>query len=206
MVRCYGMNESANDAVGMFSDMVDSGIQPDGISFISVLSACSHAGLVDKGWELFRKMANYGVDRWEEHYACMVDLLGMAGQLNKALELIESMPVKGGKDVYGALLGACRIHNNIDLAERLFVLDSQNAGRYIILAKMYEDAGRWTDAAGVRKALREKQIKKQPGCSAVEVDCILHTFGVEDESHPLKGQIFDTLEQLEKIIEEDLIE
>ncbi|KAF9615500.1 hypothetical protein IFM89_023882 [Coptis chinensis] len=157
MVKCYGMNGNVNDALVMFSEMVDSGIHPDGISFISVLSACSHAGLVDKGWELFRSMGDYGVEQWEEHYACMVDLLGRAGQLNEALELIESMPVKGGKDVYGALLGACRIHKNIELAEeaaeRLFVLDPQNAGRYIILAKMYEDAGRWTDAARVRKCL-----------------------------------------------------
>ncbi|KAF5185502.1 Pentatricopeptide repeat-containing protein [Thalictrum thalictroides] len=209
MIRCYGMNGLADSALKMFSQMVDCGIHPDGISFICVLSACSHAGLVDRGWELLRKMGDYGVETWEEHYACMVDLLGRAGKLDEAVKLIESMPIKGGKHVYGALLGACRIHNNIELAEevaeRLFVLDPNNAGRYILLAKMYEDVGRLNEAATLRKTVGKKQIKKQFGCSAIEVDCVLHTFGVEDKSHPLEGQIFDTLEQLGRVMEEGLI-
>ncbi|KAF8405471.1 hypothetical protein HHK36_010377 [Tetracentron sinense] len=206
MIRCYGMHGHAKEALKMFTQMVESNINPDGIIFLCMLSACSHAGMVDKGWEIFKKMEDYGVEKGDEHYACMVDLLGRGGCLNEAVEFIKTMPVKAGKDVYGALLGACRIHNNIELAEevaeKLFLLDSDHAGRYILLAKMYEDVRRWEDVARVRKVIKEKKIRKPLGFSAVEVDCVLHTFGVEDESHPLTGQIFDTLERLERVMQE----
>ncbi|KAL5702412.1 hypothetical protein ACHQM5_027634 [Ranunculus cassubicifolius] len=210
MIRCYGMNGLTNDALELFYKMIDSGIQPDGISFISVLSACGHGGLIDKGWELFGNMRDYGVERWEEHYACMIDLLGRAGQLDEALTLFKSMPMERGKSVYGALLGVCRLHNNLQLAEevaeRLFILDPQNAGRYILLAKMYEDAGKLTDAARLRKTMKEKHVKKPLGSSVIEVDSMLHIFGAEDKSHPLKGKICDTLGQLEKVMEDDLVD
>ncbi|KAK9164603.1 hypothetical protein Syun_005505 [Stephania yunnanensis] len=209
IIRCYGMHGLGNEALDMFSQMLKCGIKPDGISFICVLSACSHAGLLQKGWELFEKMENYGIPKGDEHYACMVDLLGRAGRLDESLEFIKSMPVSPGKDVYGALLGACRIHSNLELAEevaqKLFVLDPHNAGRYLILAKMYEDVGRRKDAASVRMLMREKQVKKPLGCSAIEVDSVFHAFGVEDEMHPMKDQIFETLKQMEKVKEIELV-
>ncbi|XP_043708432.1 pentatricopeptide repeat-containing protein At3g12770-like [Telopea speciosissima] len=207
MIRCYGMHGHAHEAIDLFSRMVETGVKPDGISFVSVLSACCHVGLVDEAWKLFYKMEDYTVEKNDEHYACMVDLLGRAGYLDEAVKFIENMPVEAGKNAYGALLGACRIHNNIELgeevAERLFVLDPNNAGRYIILAKMYEDAGRWEDVARLRKVMRLKKIKKPLGCSTIEVDNVIHTFGVEDESHPMTGQIFDTLERLEVLVGEE---
>ncbi|KAJ4966073.1 hypothetical protein NE237_017922 [Protea cynaroides] len=207
MIRCYGMHGHAHEAIDMFSRMVETGVKPDGISFVSVLSACSHVGLIDEAWKLFYKMGDYGVGKNDEHYACMVDLLGRAGYLDEAVKFIENMPVEAGKDAYGALLGACRIHSNIELgeevAEKLFVLDPDNAGRYIILAKMYEDAGRWEDAARLRKVIRVKTIKKPLGYSAIALDNVVHTFGVEDESHPMTSQIFDTLERLEKMVVQD---
>ncbi|KAL6198752.1 hypothetical protein ACLB2K_028541 [Fragaria x ananassa] len=151
MMRCYGMH-----------------------------GAC-RGGMVAKGLEIFEKMEEYGVEKNEKHYACIVDLLGRAGLLDRAVQFIESMPIQAGKDVYGALLGACRIHNNIELAEetaeKLFVLDPENAGRYILLASMYEDVGRWEDAARVRRLIREKNIKKPTGRSSIEVECIYHTQG-----------------------------
>ena len=207
MMRCYGMHGHADEALEMFSGLVEAGLQPDGIVFLCLLSACSHAGMIVKGREFFKRMEDYGVEKREEHYACMVDLLGRAGCLDEAVDMIRTMPVQAGKNVYGAMLGACRIHNNLELAEeaaeKLFVLDPDNAGRYVILAKMYEDAARWEDAARVRKVLREKNIRKPVGCSSIEVDCIHHTFGVEDESHPFTEQIFDTLERLDRIIDEE---
>ncbi|XP_010255237.1 PREDICTED: pentatricopeptide repeat-containing protein At3g46790, chloroplastic-like [Nelumbo nucifera] len=207
IIRCYGMHGLADEALEIFSQMVDSGVRPDGICFVCLLSACSHVGWVDKGWELFGKMEDHGVEKRDEHYACMVDLLGRAGRLNEAVKFINEMPVEAGKDVYGALLGACRIHNNIELAEkaaeRLFILDPDNAGRYVLLAKMYEDAGRWEDAARLRKLMKEKQVRKPLGSSMVEVDSVVHTFGVEDESHSMKVEIFDTLESLRRVMAED---
>ncbi|KAI3754170.1 hypothetical protein L1987_53948 [Smallanthus sonchifolius] len=101
-------------------------------------------------------MEDYGVERGHEHYACMVDLYGRAGLLMEAVEFMKSMPMPPGKDVYGALLGACRMHNNIELAEvvaeKLFVLDPNSGGRYVTLAKIYGDGGRLKDAAAVRKS------------------------------------------------------
>lgn len=209
MMRCYGMHGHADEVFQMFSQFEESGLHPDAVVFLCLLSTCSHSGMVAKGLDIFEKMEDYGVEKNDKHYACIVDLLGRAGLLDRAVKFIESMPIQAGKDVYGALLGACRIHNNIELAEetaeKLFVLDPENAGRYILLASMYEDAGRWEDAARVRRLIREKNIKKPTGCSSVEVDCIYHTFGADDESHPYKHQIFDTLERLDMIMEEAIV-
>ncbi|XP_038905146.1 pentatricopeptide repeat-containing protein At3g46790, chloroplastic-like [Benincasa hispida] len=207
IIRCYGMHGFADEALNMFTRLEEAGLKPDGVLFLNLLSTCSHAGLIAKGHEIYEKMEGYGVERKEEHYACMVDLLGRAGFLEQAVEFIEGMPVQAGKDVYGALLGACRIHKNIELAkeigEKLFILDSQNAGRYMILASMYEDAGQWEDAAKLRKLLRDRNVRKPVGCSSIEVDRIHHVFGKEDETHPFTEQIFDTLEKLESIMEAD---
>ncbi|OAY77698.1 Pentatricopeptide repeat-containing protein, mitochondrial [Ananas comosus] len=207
MIQAYGNHGHASEALEVFDEMLQRGVAPDDICFVCVLSACSHAGLVDKGFEIFEMMENYGVEKGQVHFACMVDLLGRAGQLGRGLELIRNMPFKPEKDVWGALLGACRINNNIELAEeaanRLFLLDPDNAGRYAALAKMYEDVGRWEDAARVRKAMRDRGVKKPLGCSMVEVDAEVHAFGVEDESHPMAGVIFDVLEQLQRVAEEE---
>ncbi|GAV78583.1 PPR domain-containing protein/PPR_2 domain-containing protein [Cephalotus follicularis] len=208
IIRCYGMHGFVDEALRLFSQLVEVGLRPDGVIFVALLSACSHAGKVMKGWEIFEKMENYGVKKTSEHYACMIDILGRAGRIDEALEFIKKMPLQAGKDAYGALLGACRIHNNInvaeEVAEKLFVLDPDNAGRYIIMAKMYEDAGRREDAARLRKALRQNNIRKPFGYSSIQVDSIQHTFRVNDEYHPLKEKIFDTLERLNETIYDKL--
>ncbi|KAA0052934.1 hypothetical protein IC582_015131 [Cucumis melo] len=207
IIRCYGMHGLADEALNMFRRLEEVGVKPDGLIFLNLLSACSHAGLVAKGREIYKKMEAYGLERNDKHYACMVDLLARAGFLEQAAEFIEAMPVQAGKDVYGALFGACRIHNNLELAkevgEKLFILDPENAGRYMILASMYEDAGQWEDAAKVRKLLRDRNIKKPAGCSSIEVDRIHHVFGKKDETHPFTEEIFDTIEKLERLMEED---
>ncbi|XP_015951438.1 pentatricopeptide repeat-containing protein At3g46790, chloroplastic-like [Arachis duranensis] len=204
IIRCYGMHGLAEEALSMFQQLVESSVKPDGVLFLCLLSACSHAGLLKQGWHLFLSMETYGVKKSEAHYACIVDLLGRAGDLNKALEIIQTMPIQPGKNVYGALLGASRIHKNMELAEfaaeKLLVLDPNNAGRYVILAQMYEDAGRWEDAARVRKIIKEKEIKKPIGYSSVELESGHQKFGVNDETHPFTTQIFETLLSLDRIM------
>lgn len=204
IIRCYGTHGLAREALSMFRQLVESGLCPDGIVFLCLLSACSHAGMLAQGWNLFQTMETYGVVKGEAHYACMVDLMGRAGDLEKAVDFIQSMPIQPEKNVYGALLGACRIHKNIELAElaaeKLFILDPNNAGRYVILAQMYEDAGRWQDAARVRKVIREKEIKKPIGYSSVELESGHQKFGVNDETHPFTAQIFETLLSLDRIM------
>ncbi|KAJ7953181.1 Pentatricopeptide repeat [Quillaja saponaria] len=233
IISGYATNGYVYEALLLFHAMLKDGVigAPDSATLVGILPACAQAavihagfwihsyiiksgmqldaalGMLEKGWQMFESMEAYGVEKMEEHYACMVDLLGRAGYLNKAVEMIESMPMKAGKNVYGALLGACRIHNNIKLAElaadKLFVLDPANAGRYVILAKMYEDSGRWDDASRLRKLLREKEIRKPTGYSSIEVDSIRHVFAVKDESHPFTEPIFETLEGLDRIMNED---
>lgn len=204
MIRAYGTHGHADEALKLFSQLIDSGLCPDGLIFLCLLSACSHARMISEGLELFEMMEQYGIEKTHEHYACMIDLYSRAGLIDEAIEFIRTMPIEAGKDAYGALLGACRIHNNIELAEevtkRLIGLDPENAGRYLILVKMYEDAGRYQDAARLRTTLRDKKIRRPVGFSAIEVDYNLHTFGAEDESHPFKEQIFDTLHKLEVLM------
>lgn len=209
MIRAYGIHGHADEALRLYTQLLDNGLTPDSQMFCCLLSACSHAGMVTEGLDLFEKMESYGVEKRHEHYACMIDLYSRAGKIDKAIEFIRSMPIEAGKDAYGALLGACRRHNSIELAEevakRLMKLDPENAGRYLFLVKMYEDAGRYDDAARLRKTLRDKKIKRPVGFSAIEVDHTLHTFGVEDESYPSREQIFDTLHKLEMVMEHECI-
>ncbi|TKY58322.1 Pentatricopeptide repeat-containing protein [Spatholobus suberectus] len=204
IIRCYGTHGLAQEALSLFRQLVEAGLRPDGIVFLCLLSACSHAGLLELGRHLFRTMETYEVATSEAHYACIVDLLGRAGDLEKAVEFIQSMPIQPGKNVYGALLGACRIHKNMELAElaaeKLFVLDPDNAGRYVILAQMFEDAGRWQDAARVRKIVKEKEIKKPIGYSSVELESGHQKFGVNDETHLHTTQIFQTLLSLDRVM------
>nr|KYP31274.1 hypothetical protein KK1_048536 [Cajanus cajan] len=204
IIKCYWTHGLAQEALALFQQLVESGLRPDGIVFLCLLSACSHAGLLEQGWHIFHTMETHGVAKSEAHYACIVDLLGRAGDLEKAVQFIQSMPIQPGKNVYGALLGACRIHKKIELAElaaeKLFVLDPDNVGRYVILSQMYEDSGRWQDAARVRKVVKEKEIKKPIGYSSVELESGHHKFGVNDETHLYTTQIFQILLSLDRVM------
>nr|GEU65162.1 pentatricopeptide repeat-containing protein At3g46790, chloroplastic-like [Tanacetum cinerariifolium] len=204
MMRGYGMHGNPQEALNLFSDFLKNGLHPDGVVFLCLLSTCSHAGLVTKGREIFKQMEDYGVEKGHEHYACMVDLYGRAGLLTEAVEFIETMPILPTKDVYGALLGACRMHNNIELAEvvaqKLYVLDPESGGRYVTMAKIYGDCGRLKDAAAVRKVMVTKNIKKLFGFSSIKVDSVFHTFGVEDETNSRTIEIFEALAGLDKVM------
>eukprot|EP01018_Ginkgo_biloba_P037432 Gb_29874 [translate_table: standard] len=181
MIAGYGMHGHGEDALELFSQMRQRGVKPDHITFVCVLSACSHAGLVDEGWKWFECMRrDYCITPRSEHYACMVDLLGRAGRLNEAEDFIQKMPLKPDADVWGALLGACRIHGNIQLgervAERLFNLKPKKVGYYTLLSNIYASAGRWDDVAKVRTMIKDKGLKKAPGSSFIEVNNRVHAF------------------------------
>ncbi|KAL5557476.1 hypothetical protein UlMin_039712 [Ulmus minor] len=171
IIRCCGMHGHASEALQMFSEFLESGLELDGVMILCLLLACSHAGMVTEGCRVFEKMELYGVEKNEKHYACMVDLFGRAGFIEQAVEFVKTMPLQPGKDVYGALLGACRIHNEMEIAEetakKLLALDPENSMGYLSLAHMYEDAGQWEEAARLRKELREKKIRKLTGTSSI---------------------------------------
>ncbi|XP_077240053.1 pentatricopeptide repeat (PPR-like) superfamily protein [Tasmannia lanceolata] len=157
-------------AVGLFSRMLEEGLSPDSVAFTVVLAACSRAGLVEEGCRYFDSMKNnYHIVPSSDHYACMVDLLGRAGHLKTAFELIKLMPVGPHAGAWGALLGACRLHGDIELGEivagHLFNIEPHNPGNYVLLSNIYADANRWSNVSDVRNKMRERGIRKVPGCT-----------------------------------------
>ena len=161
-------------AVKLFNQLVQSGVKPNHATFSSVLHACSHAGLVDEGFSLFNFMLKqHQVIPHVDHYTCIVDLLGRTGRLNDAYNPIRTMPITPNHAVWGALLGACVIHENVELGEVAarwtFKLEPENTGNYVLLAKLYATVGRWGDAEKIRDMVNEVGLRKLPAHSLVEV-------------------------------------
>ncbi|XP_068652245.1 pentatricopeptide repeat-containing protein At3g12770-like [Aristolochia californica] len=207
MIAGHGVNGQAKEAADLFSRMVKEGFQPDNVTFTSVLSACSHTGLLKEGWDFFNQMTNiYGLTPKSEQYACMVDLLGRAGQLDEAIEFIKAMPIEPDVSVWGALLGACRIYNNMELgayaAEKLFELDPKDPGYYVLLSNLYAFSGKRDDAKRVRELMKTRGLRKPPGCSWVDLGGTIHEFYVGDESHPQFSKIYKKLSELEERMKE----
>ncbi|RWW56987.1 hypothetical protein BHE74_00036261 [Ensete ventricosum] len=186
MILGYGMQGELEAAINLFDLMKDEGLEYDRVSYIAVLSACSHAGLVERGKRYFDQMLAQNIRPTQMHYACMVDLLGRAGLMTEAAELVRSMPFEADSNVWGALLGACRIHGNIELAQlaaqHLFKLKPGHCGYYILLSNMYAEAGRWNEADQVRALMKSRKVKKNPGCSWVQIGNKLRAFLVGEGS------------------------
>ncbi|XP_027356594.1 pentatricopeptide repeat-containing protein At5g04780, mitochondrial-like [Abrus precatorius] len=144
--------------------------------------------------------AMFGIKPTQEHYACMIDLLGRAGKLNEAVELVNSVPFEANGSVWGALLGAARIHKNIELgqkaAEMLFALEPEKSGTHVLLANIYASAGMWGNVANVRKLMKDSKVKKEPAMSWIEVKDKVYTFIVGDRSHSRSDEIYVKLDQL----------
>jgi len=185
--------------------MLDEGVAPNNITLTSVLSACNHAGLVDDAKKYFESMKEtFGIDRTEEHYACMIDILGRAGKLEDAMELVNNMPFQANAAVWGALLGASRVHRDPELgrmaAEKLFTLEPEKSGTHVLLANTYASAGMWDEMAKVRKLMKDSNVKKEPAMSWVEIKDKVHTFIVGDKSHPRTREIYGKLAELGDLI------
>nr|GMD35949.1 pentatricopeptide repeat-containing protein At2g13600-like [Ipomoea batatas] len=157
----------AIEALEIFKDMLIAGEKPDHVTMIGVLCACSHAGLVEEGRQYFYSMREYDLEPLKDHYTCMVDILGRAGCLDEARNLIESMPIPPDGVVWGSLLSACKTHGDMELgkhvAEKLLEVDPENSGPYVLLSNMYAELGRWKDVAGVRKLMRQDSPVAAPG-------------------------------------------
>eukprot|EP01018_Ginkgo_biloba_P008204 Gb_25654 [translate_table: standard] len=201
MIDGYGMHGYGDEALAVFYRMQQVGMIPNDSTFVTVLSACSHAGLIDEGWRCFLCMSrDYGLTPNVKHYACMVDLLGRSGHLDEAKLFIKQMALEPDAIVWGALLSACRTFCNVELAEsvaeHLFELEPENGGNYLLLSNIYAQAGKWDDAAKVRNIMKDKGLKKRPGCSWIVVKNMVHTFLVGDVSHPQSEKIYALLESL----------
>ncbi|PON74123.1 Tetratricopeptide-like helical domain containing protein [Parasponia andersonii] len=195
MILGYGMLGELDIAFSLFEAMRKDGVEPDSVSFIAVLSACSHRGLVEEGKKYFKEMQDQNIERTQTHYACMVDLLGRAGLMEEASELIRGLPFVPDANVWGALLGACRIHGNVELgtwaAENLFRLKPQHSGYYVLLSNMYAEAGRWNEANLVRELMKSRGVKKSPGCSWVQIRNQVHAFGAGERIERLDSDIWN---------------
>ncbi|KAJ1290742.1 hypothetical protein BS78_02G268400 [Paspalum vaginatum] len=195
------MHGRALDTIIFFRSMVREYFSPDEITFVALLSACSHGGLLEAGQHYFEAMTHvYNVKQQVEHYACMVDLLGRRGYLEKAVCLIKEMPMKPDVVVWGALLGACRIHGSVKIGrqviKQLLELEGISGGLFVLLSNMLYETHQWEDMKRLRKLMKERGTRKDMGVSSIEVDNRIHEFGVEDIRHQSSSEIYAALDQL----------
>ncbi|KAL9226480.1 hypothetical protein vseg_002288 [Gypsophila vaccaria] len=200
MICGYAYHGFAEEALKIFEDMKREKVKPNHATFVAVLRACGHMGLVDKCWDYFRSMWSYGLDPQLEHYSCMVDILGKCGQIRKALKLIEDMPFEADDVIWRTLLSVCKMYGDVEdleiaekAADAILRLDPHDSSVYILLANIYADAGMWDKVSRLRKTMREYKVKKEPGCSWIEVAGDTHTFLVNDKAHPSREAITEEL-------------
>ncbi|CAK9169785.1 unnamed protein product [Ilex paraguariensis] len=201
IIVAYSSHGYGTLSLQAFARMLRSGTKPDEITFVGVLSACSHAGLVNKGQRLFNSMrCAYDLEPKAEHYACLVDTLGRAGLVDEATRVVRKMP-PSERDVVvlGALLGACKLNGDVALAsnigEELIEVEPASSGGYVLLANVYAACEKWDEFARIRKKMKERKVKKVPGFSQIEVQGKNHVFFVGDRSHPEVKEIYILLQE-----------
>ncbi|KAK7305044.1 hypothetical protein VNO77_42943 [Canavalia gladiata] len=201
IISSLGIHGHGEEALQLFKDMLAEGVKADHITFISLLSACSHSGLVNAGQWCFDMMQKeYGIKPSLKHYGCMVDLFGRAGYLENAYNLVSNMPVQADASIWGALLAACRIHGNVELgtfaSNRLLEVDSENVGYYVLLSNIYANVGKWEGVVKVRSLARDRGLRKTPGWSSIVVGTIVEVFYTGNQTHPQCTEIYEELRVL----------
>lgn len=201
MIIGYGIHGLGTEAISLFQDMIDSGQRPDEVTFIGLLTACSHSGLVDEGKHWFRAMnQEFGIVPRLDHYLCIVDLLARGGLLGEAYKFIQQMSLEPDVRIWNALLSACKVYKNIELVEevsnKIASLGPESPGNFVLLSNIYSSMGRWDDAAQIRVMQKGLGFKKSPGSSWIEVNGSVHAFVGGDQSHPQSAKINEKLLQL----------
>lgn len=201
IICALALHGLGNKALRFFYEMKDSGIQPDDVAYIGVLNACSHCGLLDEGWRVFNSIRKPTI----EHYGCVIDLLGRMGCLREAYDLLKDMPMDANEVIWGTLLSACRVHNNVELGEvatsRLIALEPSNPWAQVMISNIYAKESRWDVVMRIRKEMKERCFKKSPGCSSTEVNGEVHEFVVGENSlHPCHREIQLMLETIENVL------
>ncbi|KAK7278860.1 hypothetical protein RJT34_23899 [Clitoria ternatea] len=203
MLVGYSKHGKGGEVLELFTLMREENkVKPDSVTILAVLSGCSHGGLEDKGLDIFYDMTSgkIGVLPETEHYGCVVDLLGRAGRVEEAFDFIKKMPFEPTAAIWGSLLGACKVHSNVDIGEfvghRLLEIEPGNAGNYVILSNLYASAGRWEEVRSVRDLMLKMAVIKEPGRSWIELDQVLHTFHASDRSHPRREEVSAKVKEL----------
>lgn len=208
MVAGYGMHGRGRDAIALFEHMRVSGIAPDAASFSAILYACSHSGLRDEGWRFFDAMRKeHKIEPRLKHYTCMVDLLINTGNLKEAYEFIDSMPIEPDSSIWVSLLRGCRIHRNVKLAEevaeRVFELEPENTGYYVLLANIYAEAERWEAVRKLKNKIGGRGLRENTGCSWIEAKGKVHVFIADNRNHPQGTRIAEFLNEVAKRMQEE---
>ncbi|GER28194.1 pentatricopeptide repeat-containing family protein [Striga asiatica] len=202
MIAGYAQHGLGPESLTLFEQMLEKKMSPTSITFVSVLSACAHTGRVEDGKRYFRAMKeDFKIEPEEEHYACMIDILGRAGKLDEAQMLVKKMPYDPGFMIWASLLGACRTHgNNLGLAEwaakRCLELDPSNGSPYVMLGHVYAKAHLWEKVSWVKRLMRDGNVKRRPGCSWIEVNRRVHVFVADDKVHPMRKEIYGFWERI----------
>ncbi|KAE8719998.1 mediator of RNA polymerase II transcription subunit 16-like [Hibiscus syriacus] len=207
MISAHAKHGDWSQCFELYNRMKWLNMKLDQVTFLGLLTACINSGLVKEGGTFFKEMREiYGCQPNQEHYACMVDLLGRAGRIDEARELVDEMPFKPDTRVWGPLLSACKLHSETKLAEsaaeKLLTMEPENAGNYVLLSNIYAAAGKWDKFAKMRRLLREKGLRKIPGCSWLQLNGHVNEFLVADKSHPKANDIYALLGILEFSIKE----
>ncbi|KAL0907035.1 hypothetical protein M5K25_025573 [Dendrobium thyrsiflorum] len=198
MIAAYGMHGQGNEALEVFYEMLKAGEKPTSVTFVSVLFSCSHSGLVEEGYRVFHSMVeDYGITPQVIHYGCMVDLLGRSGFLDAALNLVQSMPMEPDASVWRALLSACKLSCNLEMArfvaQKLDELEPLNSGNYLLLSNIYAAAGRWEDVRALKKEIKERELQKTTGTSWVAVRNKIHSFTAGNQELDQNDVIYEKL-------------
>ncbi|XP_020212278.1 pentatricopeptide repeat-containing protein At3g05340 isoform X2 [Cajanus cajan] len=208
VIAAYARHGDGFRALQFYEEMRREGVAPTDVTFLSLLHACSHAGLVEKGMEFLESMTrDHGLSPRSEHYACVVDMLGRAGLLKEAKKFIEGLPENPGVLVWQALLGACGIHGDSEMgkyaADQLFLAAPDSPAPYVLMANIYSSEGKWKERARAIKRMREMGVAKEVGISWIEIERKVHSFVVGDQMHPQADVIFWLLSGLLKHLKDE---
>ncbi|KFK33478.1 hypothetical protein AALP_AA5G018400 [Arabis alpina] len=203
MILAYANHGQAEKSMLMFERMRSENVQPDEITFLGLLNACSHTGLVEEGREYFARMVDeFGIVPSIKHYGSMVDLLGRAGRLDDAFGFIDKLPISPTPMLWRILLSACSSHNNLELAvkvsERIFELDDLHGGDYVILSNLYARNNKWEEVDSLRKSMNDQKAVKVPGCSSIEVNNVVHEFFSGDGVKSITTKLRSSLDEMVK--------
>ncbi|KAJ0476353.1 putative tetratricopeptide-like helical domain superfamily, DYW domain-containing protein [Helianthus annuus] len=201
MISGYAQHGYGKKALEIFEKMRKENLKMDDITFIGVITACTHAGLVDDGERYFNMMVkDLKIVPTSEHYSCMVDMYSRAGLLEKATDFINDMPFPAGATIWRSLLAACRVHKNVEIGklagDKLMLLKPQDSAAYVLLSNLYATSGDWIERSKVRKLMDERKVKKEAGCSWIEIKNKTYSFVAGDTSHPLSDRIYLKLKEL----------